>query len=182
MINFWHNSLCFLYFAYFLLGAEDVGCNVNDVQNMGRATRFVSCLPQEIGGSGNPSNPTAQGFFFFFLINKREVEFNWKKLWILLSNTQWLLFFCDKLLYFISIISYFFLGVVRAMEAALAHLGKGDLKGKTVSIQGAGNVASFIIEILLARYLSFFLFYFFPFACLWNKTETKPIHYCSFVV
>lgn len=72
---------------------------------MGRQTRFVSCLPQEIGGSGNPSKATAQG-------------------------------------------------VVRAMEAALAHLGKGDLKGKSVAMQGAGNVSSFIIEILLQKDVS----------------------------
>lgn len=86
--------------AYY--GAEDVGCNVHDVQNMGLQTRFVSCLPQEIGGSGNPSKATA-------------------------------------------------LGVVRAMEAALAHLNMGDLKGKSIAMQGAGNVAAFIIEILLQK-------------------------------
>jgi len=86
--------------AYY--GAEDVGCNVYDVQNMGKYTRFVSCLPQDIGGSGNPSFPTAQG-------------------------------------------------VVRAMESALAYLKMGDLNGKTVAVQGAGNVASFIIDLLLKR-------------------------------
>ncbi|MFV8756762.1 Glu/Leu/Phe/Val family dehydrogenase [Nannocystaceae bacterium ST9] len=42
-------------------------------------------------------------------------------------------------------------GVVCAMEAALAHQGKGTLAGKTIAMQGAGNVAAFMIEELLAR-------------------------------
>lgn len=42
-------------------------------------------------------------------------------------------------------------GVVCAMEAALDHLGRGDLRGKTVAMQGAGNVAGFMIDELVAR-------------------------------
>lgn len=42
-------------------------------------------------------------------------------------------------------------GVVCAMEAALDHLGKGSLAGKTVAMQGAGNVAGFMIDELVAR-------------------------------
>ncbi|HEX9736489.1 MAG TPA: Glu/Leu/Phe/Val dehydrogenase dimerization domain-containing protein [Thermoanaerobaculia bacterium] len=42
-------------------------------------------------------------------------------------------------------------GVVVAMEAALDHLGLGGLAGKTVAMQGLGNVASFMIGELTAR-------------------------------
>jgi len=42
-------------------------------------------------------------------------------------------------------------GVVSAMEGALDHCGKGGIAGKTVAMQGAGNVATFMIEALLAR-------------------------------
>jgi glutamate dehydrogenase/leucine dehydrogenase len=42
-------------------------------------------------------------------------------------------------------------GVVVAMEAALEHLGKGTLTGKTVAMQGLGNVASFMIDELQTR-------------------------------
>jgi glutamate dehydrogenase/leucine dehydrogenase len=66
------------------------------------ATRFVTCVPRGVGGSGNPSQSTARG-------------------------------------------------VVSAMEAALDFLGKGSLLGKTVAMQGIGNVGSFMTEELLAR-------------------------------
>jgi glutamate dehydrogenase/leucine dehydrogenase len=65
-------------------------------------TRFVTCVPPQVGGSGNPSQPTAKG-------------------------------------------------VVCAMEAALDHLGLGTLAGKTVAMQGAGNVAGFMIDELRAK-------------------------------
>ncbi|MEM8995707.1 MAG: Glu/Leu/Phe/Val dehydrogenase dimerization domain-containing protein [Acidobacteriota bacterium] len=42
-------------------------------------------------------------------------------------------------------------GVVVAMEAALYHLGRGDLAGKTVAVQGLGNVSSFMVGELLDR-------------------------------
>ncbi|UCF68591.1 MAG: Glu/Leu/Phe/Val dehydrogenase [Acidobacteriota bacterium] len=42
-------------------------------------------------------------------------------------------------------------GVVRGMEAALAHRGQGDLRGKTVVIQGLGEVGSRLIGLLAAR-------------------------------
>jgi glutamate dehydrogenase/leucine dehydrogenase len=42
------------------------------------------------------------------------------------------------------------LGVVVAMEAALDLLGQGSLEGKTVAMQGLGNVASFMVDRLLA--------------------------------
>lgn len=45
-------------------------------------------------------------------------------------------------------------GVVVAMEAVLAHLGRGDLSGKTLAMQGLGNVASFMIGDLLDRGVS----------------------------
>jgi glutamate dehydrogenase/leucine dehydrogenase len=42
-------------------------------------------------------------------------------------------------------------GVVCAMEGALDHRGAGSLAGKTVAMQGAGNVATYMIDELLAR-------------------------------
>lgn len=42
-------------------------------------------------------------------------------------------------------------GVVVAMEAALESQGRGSLEGKTIAVQGLGNVASFMIEELLQR-------------------------------
>jgi glutamate dehydrogenase/leucine dehydrogenase len=42
-------------------------------------------------------------------------------------------------------------GVVCAMEGALDYRGAGGLAGKTVAMQGAGNVATFMIEELIAR-------------------------------
>ncbi len=82
--------------------AEDVGTTVTDMASIFSGTRFTTCIPHEVGGSGNPSQPTA-------------------------------------------------LGVVMGMEAALAFSGKGDLTGKTIAVQGLGNVATFMIEYLFER-------------------------------
>lgn len=41
--------------------AEDVGTSVEDMANVFSGTRFTTCIPPEIGGSGNPSIPTAKG-------------------------------------------------------------------------------------------------------------------------
>ncbi|MCP4180344.1 MAG: Glu/Leu/Phe/Val dehydrogenase [bacterium] len=43
--------------------AEDVGTNVNDMSNIFAATRFATCIPEVLGGSGNPSAMTARGVF-----------------------------------------------------------------------------------------------------------------------
>jgi glutamate dehydrogenase/leucine dehydrogenase len=82
--------------------AEDVGTRPDDLAAVFETTRFATCVPPSIGGSGNPSPATAKG-------------------------------------------------VVCAMEGALDHLGRGAVAGKTVAMQGAGNVATFMIEELLAR-------------------------------
>jgi leucine dehydrogenase len=42
-------------------------------------------------------------------------------------------------------------GVVSAMEGALDHLGLGDLRGKLVAMQGAGNVGGYMLPLLLER-------------------------------
>lgn len=42
-------------------------------------------------------------------------------------------------------------GVVNAMAAALQQRRLGDLRGKVIAMQGAGNVASFMIENLLSQ-------------------------------
>lgn len=41
--------------------AEDVGTNVSDMANVFANTRFTTCIPESLGGSGNPSVPTAKG-------------------------------------------------------------------------------------------------------------------------
>ncbi len=82
--------------------AEDVGTTPPDMASIFETTRYVTCVPPAVGGSGNPSHPTAKG-------------------------------------------------VVCAMEAALDHLGLGSLVGKTIAMQGAGNVAGFMIDELVAK-------------------------------
>ncbi len=41
--------------------AEDVGTSVEDMANIFQETRFTTCIPGKLGGSGNPSIPTARG-------------------------------------------------------------------------------------------------------------------------
>ena len=41
--------------------AEDVGTSVEDMANIFSQTRFTTCIPEQLGGSGNPSVPTALG-------------------------------------------------------------------------------------------------------------------------
>ncbi len=82
--------------------AEDVGTNVDDMAAVFARTRFTTCIPPALGGSGNPSVPTARG-------------------------------------------------VVRAIEGALAHLGLGDLAGKTVAVHGLGNVGGPLVRFLGER-------------------------------
>jgi glutamate dehydrogenase/leucine dehydrogenase len=65
-------------------------------------TRFATCIPEDLGGSGNPAPMTAAG-------------------------------------------------VVCAMEAALAWLGRGGLAAKRIAVQGAGNVSAAMIPLLLER-------------------------------
>lgn len=41
--------------------AEDVGTNVKDMGDIFKNTRFTTCIAPALGGSGNPSIPTARG-------------------------------------------------------------------------------------------------------------------------
>ncbi|MDO8644416.1 MAG: Glu/Leu/Phe/Val dehydrogenase dimerization domain-containing protein, partial [bacterium] len=41
--------------------AEDVGTTVTDMTHIHSTTRFTTCIPQSLGGSGNPSVATARG-------------------------------------------------------------------------------------------------------------------------
>lgn len=41
--------------------AEDVGASVEDMANIFSQTRFITCIPHTVGGSGNPSGWTAKG-------------------------------------------------------------------------------------------------------------------------
>ncbi len=43
--------------------AKDVGIHPEDIAEMYRTTRFITCIPPEYGGSGDPSRMTAQGVF-----------------------------------------------------------------------------------------------------------------------
>ena len=79
--------------------AEDVGTSVEDMAAVFARTRFTTCIPPALGGSGNPSTPTARG-------------------------------------------------VVRGMEAALAHRGLGGLAGKTIAVQGLGHVGEPLLGFL----------------------------------
>ncbi len=85
--------------------AEDVGTHVVDMANVFSTTRFTTCIPATLGGSGNPSAPTARG-------------------------------------------------VVSGMEAALEFAGMGTLEGKTVAVQGMGNVGAPLIGFLFERGVS----------------------------
>ncbi len=82
--------------------AEDVGTNVTDMMNVFATTRFTTCISPSVGGSGNPSIPTARG-------------------------------------------------VVCGIEAALQFLGLGAIEGKTVAVQGMGNVGSPLINFLFEK-------------------------------
>jgi glutamate dehydrogenase/leucine dehydrogenase len=84
------------------VSAEDAGTVPADIATVFSASRFVTCIPPALGGSGNPSAPTARG-------------------------------------------------VVRGMEAALAHLKMGTLKGKSVAVQGLGHVGDALIGFLAER-------------------------------
>jgi glutamate dehydrogenase/leucine dehydrogenase len=82
--------------------AEDAGTTPDDMAVLFSMTRHTTCIPETLGGSGNPSILTATG-------------------------------------------------VVVAMGAALEHIGMGALDGKTVVMQGAGNVSLHMIGELVAR-------------------------------
>jgi glutamate dehydrogenase/leucine dehydrogenase len=41
--------------------AEDVGTRPSDMNSIHETTRFLTCVPEEAGGSGNPSQSTAHG-------------------------------------------------------------------------------------------------------------------------
>ena len=82
--------------------AEDVGTNVIDMANVYANTRFTTCIPEWLGGSGNPSVPTARG-------------------------------------------------VISGIEAALQFLSLGSIEGKSVAVQGLGNVALPLINFLFEQ-------------------------------
>ena len=82
--------------------AEDVGTQPEDMRVLFAHTRYATCVPEDLGGSGNPAPMTAAG-------------------------------------------------VVCAIEAALEWMGEGDLAGKRIAMQGAGNVSAHMVPLLLAR-------------------------------
>jgi glutamate dehydrogenase/leucine dehydrogenase len=82
--------------------AEDVGTHVTDMARIFSTSRFTTCIPPALGGSGNPSVPTARG-------------------------------------------------VIAGMEAALEFLDLGTLEGRTVAVQGMGNVGEPLIRFLFEK-------------------------------
>ncbi|MFQ5710103.1 MAG: Glu/Leu/Phe/Val dehydrogenase, partial [bacterium] len=100
--------------------AEDVGTNVADMANIFSQTRFTTCIPPTVGGSGNPSIPTARG-------------------------------------------------VICGMEAALEFLNRGGLAGKTVAVQGMGNVGGPLIGYLFEKRVKKVL------ACDTNPTRVQQL-------
>lgn len=92
------------------VAAEDAGITVDDMDVVFETTRYLTCISPTLGGSGNPSVPTA-------------------------------------------------MGVVAGMEGACAALGlgagsgagAGSLEGRTVAVQGCGNVGGPMIEMLLRK-------------------------------
>ena len=52
------------------VSAEDMNVVCDDLAVTFSQTRFVTCIPEKLGGSGNPSHPTALGVveveIFFF--------------------------------------------------------------------------------------------------------------------
>lgn len=88
------------------VAAEDAGITVQDMNNVFSKTRFTTCISGELGGSGNPSVPTAHG-------------------------------------------------MVCGMEAAVEFLNPSStLKGKTIAVQGCGNVGGPMIGMLLEKAVS----------------------------
>lgn len=81
--------------------AEDVGTTVDDMANIFTRTRFTTCIPPELGGSGNPSVPTARG-------------------------------------------------IVAGIVAAFEFLGE-KIEGKTIAVQGLGNVGLSLIKFLFEK-------------------------------
>ena len=79
--------------------AEDVGVFTRDIAAIYARSRFVTCIPPEIGGSGDPSPHTARG-------------------------------------------------VIAGMQGALAYRKMGTLAGKTVVVQGVGNVGGPLLSLL----------------------------------
>jgi glutamate dehydrogenase/leucine dehydrogenase len=84
------------------IAAEDAGTSSADMAAIFSQTRFLTCIPPALGGSGSPSFSTVRG-------------------------------------------------LLRGMEAALAHLGRGRLSGKTVAIQGLGHVGDPLVGHLRER-------------------------------
>ncbi len=81
--------------------AEDVGMSTTEMVNIRKETTNVAGLPEEMGGSGDPSPVTAYGVY------------------------------------------------VGMKAAAKTAYGSDDLRGRKVSVQGAGNVGRYLVEHLV---------------------------------
>ncbi len=112
--------------------AEDVGTGADDMAEIFRTTRFVTCVPPSVGGSGNPSEATARGVVAAMeaaLVFSEAGELDGESFQRRLGAGATLL------------------------EGALdgSDPGRSVLRGKRVVMQGAGNVARFMMGHLLQR-------------------------------
>jgi leucine dehydrogenase len=83
----------------FYITAEDVGTNTDDMEVVQHETRWVTGLPPELGGGGDPSPVTA-------------------------------------------------FGTLQGIKAAIEHLHGDSLKGRSVAVQGLGNVGYHLAKFL----------------------------------
>lgn len=109
----------------------------DDVTFMYKRSRYVTGLSQEIGGMGETSIPAALGKTINNVLQPTsDLSF------LTLSS------FClsyKKIIKLNLFVTFNMVGVISAMEGALDYLSMGGLAGKTVAIQGAGNVGVYSV-------------------------------------
>lgn len=112
--------------------AEDVGTVALDMAEVFRTTRFVTCVPTDVGGSGNPSEATARG-----------VVVAMEAACLVLSERGLRL---DQFQRRLGAGATLVDGSVDSVETA-----NSVLRGKRIVMQGSGNVARFMMGLLLGR-------------------------------
>lgn len=126
--------------------AEDVGTRASDMGDIFRTTRFATCVPESVGGSGNPSESTARGVVAAMeaalLVtgeSKRVTE----------DSQPGSSHFQAALGAGATLPEGSF--NLSAMQREVQH---SVLQGKRIAMQGAGNVARFMMGHLLRRGVS----------------------------
>ncbi|MEN9577409.1 MAG: hypothetical protein RJA70_418 [Pseudomonadota bacterium] len=116
--------------------AEDVGTVAADMAEIFRTTRFVTCVPPEVGGSGNPSEATARG-----VVAAMEASCLMQA-----ESSLSLEAFQRRLGAGATLVDTSLDGGGEGLEPT-----RSVLAGKRIVMQGAGNVARFMMGLLLAR-------------------------------